>query len=141
MLDQVRIRFAAAEDEQTCRRMDPYLPAATFAPKIAAEELVLVEISERAVGYLRLEYIWGKIPYIGLIWLEPAHRGQGIGTAVLEFVEAYLRERGYRFLLSSSQVNEPEPQAWHRAVGFRECGIIAGINDGGIGEVFFRKEL
>jgi len=121
--------------------MDPYLPDAAFAPKIAAQELILAELAEETIGYLRLEYIWGKIPYIGLIWLKPAHRGRGIGTAVLRFLENYLRERGCRFLLSSSQVNEPEPQAWHRAVGFRECGIIAGINDGGIGEVFFRKEL
>jgi hypothetical protein len=26
-------------------------------------------------------------------------------------------------------------------MGFEECGIINGINDGGIGEVFFRKYL
>jgi len=121
--------------------MDPYLPTATFAGKIAAQELVLVETAEQTIGYLRLEYIWGKIPYIGLIWLEATHRGQGIGTAVLAFVEAHLRDGGHCFLLSSSQVNEAEPQAWHRAVGFRECGILSGINDGGIGEVFFRKEL
>ncbi|MBP2019680.1 GNAT superfamily N-acetyltransferase [Symbiobacterium terraclitae] len=76
--------------------MDPYLPPAAFAPNIAARELILVEQGEQAIGYLRLAYIWGKIPYIGLIWLEPAHRGQGIGTDVLEFVEAYLREQGFR---------------------------------------------
>jgi len=44
-------------------------------------------------------------------------------------------------LFSSSQANEPEPQAWHRHVGFEECGFIAGINEGGVGEVFFRKVL
>jgi len=140
-LEDLRIRFAGLEDEETCRRMDPYLPGPAFAHKIALHELLLVERAGRTIGYVRLEYIWGKIPYIGLIWLEPTHRGQGIGRAVLAFVEAHLRERGYTFLLSSCQVNEPEPQAWHRAVGFRECGLIAGINDGGIGEVFFRKEL
>lgn len=102
---------------------------------------MLVESAEQTIGYLRLEYIWGKIPYLGLIWLEPDYRGRGIGKAVLAFVEAPLLDGGYRFLLSSSQVNEAEPQAWHRAVGFRECGIISGINEGGIGEVFFRKEL
>jgi len=137
----LRVRFANPEDVETCRRMDPYLAAGAFAHKIALQELIVVELAGQAIGYLRLEYIWGKIPYIGLIWLEPAHRGRGIGRAVLQFLEAHLRDRGYPFLLSSSQVNEPEPQAWHRAVGFRECGIIAGINDGGIGEVFFRKEL
>jgi len=140
-LDQLRIRFAEPEDEPTCRRMDPYLPAPVLTHKIALHELVLVEIAGKAIGYVRLEYIWGKVPYIGLIWLEPQYRGQGIGKAVLSFLEAHLRERGCTFLLSSSQVNEPEPQAWHRAVGFRECGIIAGLNEGGVGEVFFRKDL
>jgi hypothetical protein len=26
-------------------------------------------------------------------------------------------------------------------MGFKECGIIAGINRGDIGEIFFRKQL
>ena len=43
--------------------------------------------------------------------------------------------------MSSSQADEPEPQTWHRAIGFEECGIISGLNEGGIGEIFFRKKL
>jgi hypothetical protein len=26
-------------------------------------------------------------------------------------------------------------------LGFEECGVINGLNDGGVGEVFFRKAL
>ena len=44
-------------------------------------------------------------------------------------------------LYSSSQADEPEAQAWHRRMGFEECGIVSGINEGGIGEVFFRRPL
>jgi len=51
-LDQVRIRFAVAGDEQTCRQMDPYLPTDAFLPKIAAQELVLVEVAGQTIGYL-----------------------------------------------------------------------------------------
>ena len=61
-----------------------------------------------------------------------------VGKALLAFLEEYLRGCGQRML---SQVDEAAPQAWHRTVGFRECGLIAGINDGGVGELFFRKEL
>jgi hypothetical protein len=32
-------------------------------------------------------------------------------------------------------------QEWQRKIGFQECGIIAGISQGGIGEVFFTKPL
>lgn len=81
------------------------------------------------------------VPYIGLIFVQEEYQRQGIGRAILGFLEASLRSKGYKVLLSSSQVNEPPSQAWHRAVGFQECGILAGINEGGIGEVFFRKSL
>ena len=57
-------------------------------------------------------------------------------------ITAYVRQMPQpSALYSSSQVDEPPPQAWHRHMGFQECGIIAGINEGGVGEVFFRKAL
>jgi hypothetical protein len=38
-------------------------------------------------------------------------------------------------------MDESAPQAWHRWMGFEECGFLAGMNEGGVGEVFFRKAL
>ncbi len=52
-----------------------------------------------------------------------------------------MRAAKHEFLYSSSQADEPLPQAWHRRMGFAECGLIAGINPGGVGEIFFRKPL
>ena len=63
------------------------------------------------------------------------------GRTLLAHVEAELTSRGHAALYSSSQADEPEPQAWHRRMGFDECGLIAGLNPGGVGEVFFRKTL
>jgi len=60
---------------------------------------------------------------------------------LLHFLEEFLRSKGHSVLFSSSQANEPEPQAWYRHMGFEECGFIAGINEEGVGEVFFRKVL
>ncbi|TDT51274.1 GNAT family N-acetyltransferase [Fonticella tunisiensis] len=64
------------------------------------------------------------------------YRGRGIGTKMLEFLESFLLSNGRRVLLSSSQVNEIEPQAWHRLRGFKECGILFGINEGGVGYLY-----
>jgi len=60
---------------------------------------------------------------------------------MIAFVEEFLRQDDHDVVYSSSQVNEPASQAWHRHIGFEECGIINGINEGGIGEIFFRKSL
>ena len=114
--------------------------AAVIRRKIELEEFIVAVLKGELAGFLQLEYLWAKVPYIALIRVLPDYRRSGIGKGMLEFAEDFLREKNYRSLYSSSQADELEPHAWHRHVGFRECGIIRGINDG-IDEVFFCKSL
>ncbi len=148
MSDEVVMRFARVDDLDFAYQ-DGYIPAEILKSKIEAqvalnpdriEEIVIAEWNGKRVGYVRLEYLWSIVPYITLIRVLPEYRRQGIGKALLRFIETFLREAGHEALYSSSQADEPEPQAWHRHVGFVECGFIVGINEG-VGEVFFRKSL
>ena len=148
MSDEVVMRFARVDDLDFAYQ-DGYIPAEILKSKIEAqvalnpdriEEIVIAEWNGKRVGYVRLEYLWSIVPYITLIRVLPEYRRQGIGKALLRFIETFLREAGHEALYSSSQADEPEPQAWHRHVGFVECGFIVGINEG-VGEVFFRKNL
>ncbi|HUV43930.1 MAG TPA: GNAT family N-acetyltransferase [Dehalococcoidales bacterium] len=140
VIEEISVRFATPAD-LTFVQQDRYIPADVVKRKIEWQEVIVAERDGDRIGYARLEYLWSLVPYIALIHVLPEHRRQGAGKAMLRFIEEYVRERGSATLYSSSQVNEPEPQAWHRHVGFEECGIIAGINTGGAGEVFFRKRL
>lgn len=119
---------------------DGFLSLDTVQRKIDAGEVVLAERTQ-PVGYARFELMWSRLPYLTLIWVLPEQRRQGVGRALLSYLEAMLQQRGFRALLSSSTATEAEPQAWHRHMGFRDCGTLAGLNEGGIGEVFFRKDL
>lgn len=139
-MKDISVRFATPSDLDFVGR-DDYVSREVIARKIDLCEVVVAEADGQAVGYLRLEYLWSLTPYVALIWVVPKRRGQGAGKAMLAFVSEFLRENGHNALYSSSQVDEPEPQAWHRHAGFEECGIITGLNKGGVGEVFFRKWL
>ena len=140
MTEETLARFAALADLDFVAQ-DHYIPTQVLKRKIEAQEVIVAERHGLPVGYLRLEYLWSAVPYIGLIWVVPEHRRQGAGKAMLGYIGDFLRQKGHHQLLSSSQVDEPQPQAWHRHVGFEECGFIGGINNGGVGEVFFRKRL
>jgi ribosomal protein S18 acetylase RimI-like enzyme len=76
-----------------------------------------------------------------MIRVAPESQRRGVGRALLAFVANSLCAEGHDALLSSSQKNEPDPQTWHRRMGFVECGLLTGINEGGVDEVFFRKLL
>jgi GNAT superfamily N-acetyltransferase len=139
--EKIKIRWAVPDDLDWCAGFDHHVPRSVIECKIAVQEIVIADYDAQPVGYLRLEYLWSVIPYIALIRVQTDYHRQGIGRAILAFVESELRGKGCDMLMSSSQVDEPEPQAWHRHMGFVECGILAGINRGGVGEVFFRKGL
>jgi N-acetylglutamate synthase-like GNAT family acetyltransferase len=142
MADQIKVRFASQTDLDGCIALDhATMPVEVIKRKVEQREIIVAEKAGQLVGYLRLEYLWSTVPYIALIWVVEDQRQQGIGFRLLHYLENVLREQGHTALYSSSQANEPAPQAWHRHAGFEECGFIAGINEGGIGEVFFRKDL
>jgi len=135
------IRLAAQAELDFVRQIDRHIPVEVAARKIEAQEILIAEANSALVGYLRLEFLWSLVPYIALIRVMPEYQRQGAGRALLAFLEDRLRGQGHTVLYSSSQADEAEPQAWHRHMGFAECGFVAGINAGGVGEIFFRKQL
>jgi GNAT superfamily N-acetyltransferase len=138
-MSQIHVRLANMRDLEYVSR-DQFIPAEVVARKIEWREVILAEIDGKPVGYLRLEYLWSVVPYIALITVDSSHRRVGVGRAMLDFTLAYLSENNHEWLYSSSQVDESEPQAWHRHMDFQDCGIITGINEGGVSEVFFRRK-
>ena len=141
VIERVIVRFAGPEDLEWCVVEDGQVTEQIIRHKIVNDEIVIAELDGQPIGYIRIEYLWSNIPYIGLIFVIDVYRKEGVGRKLLAYLEDYLRGRGHDALYSSSQADEPEPQAWHRSVGFVESGILSGINEGGIGEVFFRKSL
>ena len=135
-----QVRLAVFDDLDFVSQ-DGYATRRFILRKIEEGEVFVVEKDEEPIGYLRMEYLWCTEPYIALIRILESHRRQGAGRALLDHIVQDLQESGNAVLYSSSQADEPQPQEWHRHMGFEECGIINGINEGGVGEIFFRKTL
>lgn len=80
-------------------------------------EAILAETCGRCVGVGILFYYTsvpsafnpkGKNAYLACMYVEPAHRGAGIGTAILNRLLARAKEQGYDVvLLNSSELGRP----------------------------------
>lgn len=137
--DNIKVRIAVLEDLADINHM--HLSQDTILRKIEQEEIFLLLVNDQPVGSLWLGFLWDCVPFIDLITIDAAYQKRGLSHVLLAFVEDRLCKQGYDVLYSSSQMDEPVPQAWHRHIGFEECGVISGFNEGGIGEVFFRKSI
>jgi len=139
--DRPSVHIASLVDLSFVRREAPEIPTDVLEKKIALGEVIVSEQDGQPVGFLTFDFIGFASPYLSLIRVSSGHRRRGAGKAMLAFAERLLEERGLEVLYSSSQADEPEPQAWHRHMGFEECGTLKDFNRDGIGEVFFRKSL
>jgi GNAT superfamily N-acetyltransferase len=135
----IEVRWATSQDEATVP-LPKHVSLAVWKARLRGGH-VAIALDQSVVGSLHLEYLWGTKPFIGLIYVAPDHRMHGVGRALLGFVETELRAAGYDRLLSSAQADELTAQAWHRRVGFTDCGMISGVNAGLVDEVFFIKPL
>ncbi|MBD3408379.1 MAG: GNAT family N-acetyltransferase [Candidatus Lokiarchaeota archaeon] len=137
----ILVRYATDKDIDWCNSFDNHVSREVIENKIRLSHIIIAEKESERAGYVRLEYMYSQIPFLALIRVVEEFRRKGIGRKLLEFIEEQHVKKGHSILMSSSTINEAEPQAWHRYMGFEECGIIAGMNEGGVGEVFFRKSL
>ncbi len=138
----IRVRLASENDFEYCRNTDfPHVKDHLLKQSIQNGWVYLVEINQSPVGYARLEFIWMTVPYFALIRIEENHQRKGVGTTLVNRILKDLKDQGHQKVYTSSEVMEPEPQEFHRKCGFMECGLIAGMNEKGIGEIFFVKKL
>ena len=140
-ISATRIRFARRSDLPYLETERRGIPRDRLERKITGREFIVAERAGGLVGILDLEFVQPEEPYMSLIRVDAKHRREGIGTALLAFAEEHLRGLGFRTLYTSSQADEPEPQAWHRRSGFEPCGRLTDFNGDGVDEVFFRKRL
>jgi GNAT superfamily N-acetyltransferase len=137
--DNISVRLAGLDDLALIHHKE--LSQEKILQKIRQGEIFLLLVNDQLAGSLWVGFLWDFVPFIDLIYINEAYQKRGLSHSLLGSVEDHLREQGYDVLYSSSQMDEPLPQAWHRHVGFVECGVINGMNEGGVGEVFFRKSL
>jgi aminoglycoside 6'-N-acetyltransferase I len=84
------------------------------------------EIVGMAEVSIRRDHVEGTtvtpVPYLEGWFVAETHRGQGIGRALLEFVEDWSRAHGYHELASDAELHNTHSIALHTQLGFREAG-------------------
>ncbi len=128
-MDRLEVAFATEQDQPWLIENDSNAISSTdlVVEKIRRGEYIVARVGPTDVGYVRLSHFWSFIPFVDVIAVEDDWQRQGVGRAMLAFLEEHPRDRGQTMIMSSSQADEPGAQAWHRKVGFRDAGAIIDL--------------
>lgn len=92
--------------------------------------IALAWVDGAAAGFaevsIRNDHVEGTssapVPYLEGWYVREAHRGAGIGRALIDFVEQWGRSRGFAELASDAELDNTLSIKLHARLGFREVG-------------------
>ena len=133
---EVNIRLVEINDRLWLIEHDKHISQKILDNKIKNNEIYIIEINEKIIGWLRYNLFWDNIPFMNLIYLLEEYRHKGIGKIMVEYWENEMKQNGYKNVLTSTQSNE-ESQHFYRKLGYKEIGGFKYFNDPF--EIIFQK--
>src|SRR5215467_6825355 len=137
----VCIRVAVAEDVERLSRLinaafvveQPFIEGERIDPTGLREymEKGRFLVAEDAAGLAGCVYLElrGELGYLGLLGVEPARQGTGLGRKLMDAAENYFREAGCRRInLRLISPRTPLP-AFYERMGYRQTGTAAFAAD------------
>ena len=132
------IRYADTRDLEVLKEYDRHISESELKNILPMKRVLVNYEDDKLVGWLRFGLFWDNIPFMNMLYILEAHRGQGRGTELVAFWEAEMAKAGYRQVLTSTQSDE-QAQFFYRKIGYTECGALLLPKEPL--EIFFIKEL
>ena len=137
----IQIASAVPTDTDWLLKVDIHVPEAWVRRCIELNEYLVARSGTEAAGFLRSSMLWGVVPFMDLIYVEPLCRRRGVGSALFQGWQRAMRNRGATMLMTSSMSDEPDPLVWHQRNGFERCGELTFGGFQLTPEAFFVKSL
>ena len=135
----MEIRFAVAEDKQEILKYDCHIHHSRVGECIGNGSVFVLCDGDKIVGVLRWNLFWQSIPFLDLIFLEEACRGQGWGSKMMAKWEDTMKAMGYPYVMLSTQEDETA-KYFYEKIGYRRIGAFLPPEQEA-DEIMYLKEL
>ncbi len=120
----------------------PQMYAAEFTQPASRRRYLVAEEAGAVVGYAGMMFTGGPQADVLTLAVDPAHWGQGIGTALLCALVDEAGRRGHTEVMLEVRKDNPRARALYLRHGFTEIGVRRGYyQPSGVDAVVMRKEL
>ncbi len=135
----MEIRLATLEDISALRQYDRHIPDTRLRRCVEDGLVSALWDGEKIVGVLRYSLFWQSIPFLDLIYLDEACRGQGWGSRMMQDWEDSMKAMGYPYGMLSTQEDETA-KYFYEKLGYHRIGAFLPPEQEA-DEIMYLKEL
>ena len=135
----MEIRQAAEGDKNQILKYDGHIPYNKVEECIHNGLVYVLCDGGKIVGVLRYNLFWQSIPFLDLIFIGEACRGQGWGSRMMAHWEETMKRMGYSHVMLSTQEDETA-KFFYEKIGYRRIGAFLPPEQEAE-EIMYLKEL
>ena len=135
----MEIRLAVAKDKKIILKYDCHIHHNKVGECIYNGLVDVLCDGSNIVGVLRWNLFWQSIPFLDLIYIDEAYRGQGWGRKMMAQWEDSMKVKGYPYVMLSTQEDETA-KYFYEKLGYRRIGAFLPPEQEA-DEIMYLKEL
>ena len=135
----MEIRLAVAADKAKILQYDRHIHHNKVEECIHNGLVDVLCGGEEVVGVLRYNLFWQSIPFLDLIFIDEAYRGQGWGSKMMVKWEESMKAMEYPYVMLSTQEDETA-KYFYEKLGYRCIGAFLPPEQEA-DEIMYLKEL
>jgi len=115
------IEYVTAQDKEFWFQLDSHISVEEFSDKISRKMGYVIFDNDKRVGLLRFNLFWDNTPFCTMLFVDWNLQGKGYGKKLMGYWENEMRSKGYRMVMTSTQVDE-NSQHFYRKLGYQDAG-------------------
>ena len=135
----MEIRLAVAEDKTKILQYDRHIHHNKVGECIHNGLVDVLCDGDKIVGVLRYNMFWQSIPFLDLIFIDEAYRGQGWGRQMMARWEDSMKAMGYSPVMLSTQADDTA-KYFYEKLGYHRIGAFLPPEQEA-DEIMYLKEL
>ena len=138
----MELKYMEGNDKAFVMSIDTHVNEEQYANRVLTKSGYVIWDGDEPVGLMHHAVLWDNLPFLNLIYIREECREKGYGTEAMRLWEEDIKNRGYKMVLISTQVDE-DAQHWYRKLGYVDCGglLMNGTPFEQPMEMFMRKVL
>ena len=117
------IRYAQLKDIELLNKYDKHISEEELKNSIKLKRIIVMFEGSRFIGWLRYNLFWDNTPFMNMLYFLDNERNKGYGSKIIEFWEKEMKQKGYKFVMTSTQSNE-QAQFFYRKHNYTDIGAL-----------------
>ncbi len=117
------IRYANLDDLNTIKVYDSHISEEELINAINLKRVLVMFENNKFLGWLRYNLFWDNIPFMNMLYFLEDERNKGNGSKMISFWEKEMKDKGYKFVMTSTLSNE-QAQFFYRKHDYIDIGSL-----------------